>query len=191
MSVPYISFDEFDVVEGGLDSLGAVDTPFTATIRALKVPPRGYIHAIAGAHLNISEQCAGRKFKLWLFNSLVAADAFCDGTIEPALAAALAADVNNTYFRALRPDTGYLIGPIDWDSSIPEAPGVLNTSGFSEIGYQTWRTYQCADGNLPSISSRNLYAVVACEASGASSSSSAEATESPRIQLAITIDTDS
>jgi len=191
MSVPYISFDEFDVVEGGLDGAGDVDSPFTATIKAIRVPPRGYIHAVAGAHLNIGAQCVGRKFKLWLFNSLVAADAFCDGTIEPALAAALAADVNNTYFRALRPDTSYLLGPVDWDSSIAEAPGVLNTSGFSEIGYQTWRTYQCADGNLPSISSRNLYAVVACEAAGAGSSSSGGATEPPRIQIAITIDTDS
>lgn len=191
MSVPYISFDEFDVVEGGLDGAGAVDSPFYATVKAVKVPARGYIHAIQGAHINISPSCDGRKFKLWLFNSLVAAEAFCDATMDPALAAALAADVNNTYYRALRPDTGYLLGPISWDSSTPEAPGVLNTSGFAEIGYQTWRTYQCADGNIPSVSSRTIYAVVACEAAGASSSSSGGETELPRIQIAITIDTDS
>lgn len=191
MSVPYISFDEFDVVEGGLDVAGDVDSPFTATVKAINVPARGYIHAVQGAHINIGASCAGRKFKLWLFNSLVAADAFCTATMDPALAAALAADVNNTYYRALRPDTGYLLGPISWDSAIPEAPGELNTSGFSEIGYQTWRTYQCADGNIPSVSARKLYAVVACEAAGASSSSSGGGNELPRIQIAITIDTDS
>lgn len=189
MSVPYISFDEFDVVEGGLASNGDVDTPFYATIRAINVPPRGYIHAVQGAHINVDAPAIGRKFKLWLFNSLYAANEFCEATMDSALANALAADVNNQYYRMLRPDTGYLLGPIAWDSSTPEEHGVLNTSGFSEIGYQTWRTYQCADGNIPSVSARKLYAVVAC-APGSGSSSAAE-NYLPRIQLAITIDTDS
>jgi hypothetical protein len=189
MSVPYISYDEFEVVEGGLQADGTIDTPFYATIRAIKVPPRGYIHGVQGAHINVDDLAVGRKFKLWLFNSLYAANAFCTATMDSALQAAFDADVNNTYYKMYRPDTGIVLGPVSWDSAVAEAPGVLNTSGFSEKGYETWRTYQCADGNTPSISARALYAVVAC-APGSGSSSAAE-NYLPRIQLAITIDTDS
>jgi hypothetical protein len=188
MSVPYTAYDEFKVVEGGLLANGNIGSPFLATIRAVKVPPRGYIHAVRGAHTNVNAAAIGRKFKLWMFTSLYAANQFCTATMDATLAAALAADTTNAYYKKFRPDTGILFGPISWDSAVAEAPGVLATSGFSTDGYQNWRAYQCVDGAAPANTAKQLYAVVAC-APGSGVNTGAD-DYLPRVQLAITIDVD-